>query len=108
MDKSHDDTRPGVVNVSGGCGATVLITITGDHGSKSDQILLPKLGKYIAFCVYRRSCLMWSTVIVLPGATRIISTAATTTKRCWGLSEGDEATTSLSRVGRSKRACTFR
>ena len=36
--------------------------ITGDH-SKKDQTLLVKLGKYIGFCVYHRSYILWSTVL---------------------------------------------
>ena len=30
-----------------------------------DQILLVKIGKYIGFCVYRRSYLLWSPVIAV-------------------------------------------
>ena len=41
---------------------TVGYSITGDH-SKQDQILLVKIGKYIGFCLYRRSYLLWSPVI---------------------------------------------
>ena len=43
-------------------------TITGDHRGKQDQILLVKIAKGIAFCVFvcRRSylILVWSPVIV--------------------------------------------
>ena len=41
----------------------VRCTITGDH-SKQDQILLVKKAEYIGFCVYRRSYLIWSRVLV--------------------------------------------
>ena len=37
--------------------------MTGDH-SKYDQILFLKIGKYIGFCMCRRSYLMWSPAIV--------------------------------------------
>ena len=34
--------------------------------SNLDQILLVKIATYIGFCVYRRSYLIWSPVIVVP------------------------------------------
>ena len=37
--------------------------IAGGH-SKKDQLLLVKIAKYIGFCAYRRSYLLWSPVIV--------------------------------------------
>ena len=37
--------------------------LRGGH-SKQDQILLAKVARYIGFCVYRRSYLLWSTVII--------------------------------------------
>ena len=40
-------------------------TNTGNH-SKQDQKLLAKIGKYIGFRVYRRSCLPWFPVIDPP------------------------------------------
>ena len=40
-----------------------LISITGGH-STYDQLLVVKIGKYIGFCVYRRSYLLCSPVIV--------------------------------------------
>ena len=44
-------------------GQTLLGTnITGGH-NKYDQILCVKIGKYVDFCVYRRSYLLWSPVI---------------------------------------------
>ena len=46
------------------CGRLVCeVVITGGH-SKLDPILLVKIGKYIGFCVYRRSYLLWSPVIM--------------------------------------------
>ena len=39
-----------------------LPTITGDH-SESDLILFVNVAKYIGFCVYRGSYLIWSPVI---------------------------------------------
>ena len=38
-------------------------TITGDH-SKWNQILLVNKAKYISLCMYRRSYLVWSPVIL--------------------------------------------
>ena len=49
-------------------GQTTLLyssSITGDH-SKYDQKSLVKLSKYIGFCMYRRSYLLWSPVIEYP------------------------------------------
>ena len=48
------------------CTSTTIVrtTIAGDHG-KWDQILLVKKGKYIGFCVYRRSCLLRSPLILI-------------------------------------------
>ena len=37
-------------------------TITGGH-SKQDHIWLVKIGKYVGFCMYRRSYLIWSPAI---------------------------------------------
>ena len=39
-------------------------TIAGVH-SKKDKILLVKIAKYIGFCVYRRSYLIWPPVVLL-------------------------------------------
>ena len=39
-------------------------TITGDD-SKQDQISSVKIGKYIGFCVYRRSYLLWCPVMFI-------------------------------------------
>ena len=39
------------------------VGITGDC-SKYDQILFVKVGRYIGFCVYRRSYLLWTSVLV--------------------------------------------
>ena len=38
-------------------------SVTGGH-SKEDRMLLVKIRKYIGVCVYRRSCLIWSPVLV--------------------------------------------
>ena len=48
------------MHMSGEC------STTGEH-SKSDQILLVKLGKYLGFWVYRRSYLLWFPAIVIHG-----------------------------------------
>ena len=47
---------------------SLLIGNTVPRGhSKWDQLLLVNIGEYIGFCVYRRSCLLWSPVIVHRG-----------------------------------------
>ena len=43
--------------------ARVRLAITEDH-SKWDQILSVEMVKYIGFCVYRRSYLLWFPIIV--------------------------------------------
>ena len=49
----------------GGKGEGKTGTITGGQ-NKEDQILLAKIGKYIDFCVYRRSYLLWPPVLIAP------------------------------------------
>ena len=44
---------------------TYCCNITGGR-SKQGQILLLKISKYGGFCVYRKSYLIWSLVIVFP------------------------------------------
>ena len=46
------------------CDKTSRLLCTGDY-SKWDQILFVKIAKCIGFCAYRRSYLIWSSVLVL-------------------------------------------
>ena len=55
-----------------------LIPITGGH-SKYDQILSVKIAKYIGFCVYHRSYLLWSPVIEAYSRHRVFFCGRTTT-----------------------------
>ena len=56
----------------GGGGSSSCDNSTTRGHNKQDQILLVKIAKYIVFCVYRRSYLLWSPVIGVCGVVVVL------------------------------------